>query len=212
MPSVRISPVCCRIALPVECLARAPVSMPAPCCSASLEAYLLWDMEPGSDTVQPKALEALRGATYVVAATPYVTEELKSVAHVLLPIGTFAETSGTYVNLEGQWQSFAGAAQPVGEARPGWKLLRVLGNLLGLEGFAEESSEQVRDALRVLVERTAAPVSAGSAPVAAAASASFAMADVPLYQSDAIVRRAGSLQRTREARIARQVYGAGAQS
>jgi NADH-quinone oxidoreductase subunit G len=179
--------------------------------SASLEAYLLWDMEPGSDTVQPKALESLRGATYVVAATPYVTEELKSVAHVLLPIGTFAETSGSYVNLEGQWQSFAGAAQPVGEARPGWKLLRVLGNLLGLEGFAEESSEQVRDALRVLVERTASPVSAGTAPVAAAAVASFAMADVPLYQSDAIVRRAGSLQRTREARIARQVYGAGAQ-
>ncbi len=141
--------------------------------SASLEAYLLWDMEPGSDTLQPKALDSLRGATYVVAATPYVTEELKSVAHVLLPIGTFAETSGTYVNLEGQWQSFAGAAQPVGESRPGWKVLRVLGNLLGLDGFAEESSEQVRDALRVLVERTASPVNAGTAPVAAAAAASF---------------------------------------
>ena len=82
-----------------------------------------------------KALESLRGADFVVAATPYVTEELKSVAHVLLPIGTFAETSGTYVNLEGLWQSFAGAAQPVGESRPGWKVLRVLGNLLGLDGL-----------------------------------------------------------------------------
>jgi NADH-quinone oxidoreductase subunit G len=179
--------------------------------STSLEAYLLWDMEPGSDTLQPKALESLRGATYVVAATPFVTDELKAVAHVLLPIGTFAETSGTYVNLEGQWQSFAGAAQPVGESRPGWKLLRVLGNLLGLEGFAEESSEQVRDALRVLVERTAAPVSAGNVPVAGATPASISVADVPLYQNDSIVRRAVSLQRTREARITRQVYGAGAQ-
>jgi NADH-quinone oxidoreductase subunit G len=179
--------------------------------SASLEAYLLWDMEPSADTLQPKAMEALRGATYVVAATPYVTEELKSVAHVLLPIGTYAETSGTYVNLEGQWQSFAGAAVPVGEARPGWKLLRVLGNLLGLNGFNEESSEQVRDALRLLVERTAAPVAVGKTPVATVADASITVADVLLYQSDAIVRRAVSLQRTREARISRQVYGTGAQ-
>ncbi|MEO6186334.1 MAG: NADH-quinone oxidoreductase subunit NuoG, partial [Steroidobacteraceae bacterium] len=138
--------------------------------AAPLDAYLLWDMEPGADTLNPKALEALKGATYVVAATPYVTEELKSVAHVLLPIGTFAETSGTYVNLEGQWQSFAGAAVPVGEARPGWKLLRVLGNLLGLNGFAEQSSEEVRDALRLLVEKTAAPVIAGTSPLVAAGS------------------------------------------
>jgi NADH-quinone oxidoreductase subunit G len=176
--------------------------------SASLEAYLLWDMEPGADTLQPQAMESLRGATYVVAATPYVTDELKAVAHVLLPIGTFAETSGTYVNLEGQWQSFAGAAQPLGEARPGWKLLRVLGNLLGLDGFGEESSEQVRDALRVLVERTAAPVIAGTAAIAPVSSAAITVADVPLYQGDAIVRRAQSLQRTREARLARQVFGA----
>ena len=177
--------------------------------SSSLEAYLLWNMEPDADTLQPKAMEALRGATYVVAATPYVTEELKSVAHVLLPIGTFAETSGTYVNLEGQWQSFAGAAQPVGEARPGWKLLRVLGNLLGLSGFTEETSEQVRDALRKLVESTAAPVVAGS--VAASASATVtAVADVPLYQGDAIVRRAAALQRTREARTLPRNWGGGA--
>ncbi|MEO6080816.1 MAG: NADH-quinone oxidoreductase subunit NuoG [Steroidobacteraceae bacterium] len=175
--------------------------------SAPLAAYLLWDMEPGADTLQPQVMESLRGATYVVAATPFVTDELKAVAHVLLPIGTFAETSGTYVNLEGQWQSFAGAAQPVGEARPGWKVLRVLGNLLGLNGFAEESSDAVRDALRLLVEKTSAPVSNGNAPLAAFTAAAGTVADVPLYQGDAIVRRATSLQRTREARIARQVYG-----
>ncbi len=54
---------------------------------------------------------------------------------MLLPAGTFAETSGTYVNLEGRWQSFGGAARPVGAARPAWKILRVLGNLLDLPGF-----------------------------------------------------------------------------
>jgi NADH-quinone oxidoreductase subunit G len=80
-----------------------------------LDAYLLWDFEPDADTLHPKALETLRAAKFVVAATPWVTDELKSLAHVLLPIGTFAETSGTYVNLEGQWQSFGGAAVPVGE-------------------------------------------------------------------------------------------------
>jgi NADH-quinone oxidoreductase subunit G len=179
--------------------------------SSSLEAYVLWDMEPDADTLAPRAMEALRGATYVVAATPFVTDELKSVAHVLLPIGTFAETSGTYVNLEGQWQSFAGAAQPVGEARPGWKVLRVLGNLLGLNGFTEESSEQVRDALRTLVERTAAPVAAATSPVETASVAAV-VTDVPLYQGDAIVRRASALQRTREGRALPQTFGAGVQS
>ena len=62
-------------------------------------------------------------------------------AQVLLPMGSFAETSGTYVNVEGRWQEFQGCAQPVGEARPGWKILRVLGNLLGLDGFDYVSSD-----------------------------------------------------------------------
>src|SRR5205807_2961201 len=66
------------------------------------------------------------------------------IARVLLPMGTFAETSGTYVNCEGLWQSHPGAAAPVGEARPGWKVLRVLGNLLGLEGFDYQSRSEER--------------------------------------------------------------------
>jgi NADH-quinone oxidoreductase subunit G len=178
--------------------------------SASLDAYLLWDMEPGADSLQPKALEALRGAGFVVAATPYVTDELKAVAHVLLPIGTFAETSGTYVNLEGQWQSFAGAAVPVGEARPGWKVLRVLGNLLNLAGFEALSSEEVREALRVVVERNAAPIQlVATATQTAQPSDNVTVTDVPMYQGDAIVRRAAALQRTREARGSRHNYGAG---
>jgi NADH-quinone oxidoreductase subunit G len=178
--------------------------------AAPLDAYLLWDFEPGADTLQPKALETLRAAKFVVVATPFVTDELKSVAHVLLPIGSFAETSGTYVNLEGQWQSFAGAAVPVGEARPGWKVLRVLGNLLGFAGFEALSSDEVRDALRQLVERNAAPLAAASPPVVSNPPAIVAVTDLPMYQGDAILRRATALQKTREARSPRQTYGAGA--
>jgi NADH-quinone oxidoreductase subunit G len=175
---------------------------------SALDAYLLWDFEPDADTLQPKALETLRAAKFVVAATPWVTDELKSAAHVLLPIGTFAETSGTYVNLDGQWQSFSGAAVPVGESRPGWKVLRVLGNLLGLDGFEQVSSEQVRDALRAVVERSAAPIEAKSTSIAINPAGTVTVTDVPMYQADAILRRATALQRTREARSRRQTYGA----
>jgi NADH-quinone oxidoreductase subunit G len=171
-----------------------------------LDAYLLWDMEP-ADTLQPGAMESLRGAHCVVAATAFVSEELKSAATILLPIGTFAETSGTYVNLEGRWQSFSGAAQPVGESRPGWKLLRVLGNLLNLEGFEAMSSEDVREALRLVVERNAKPIAAVPGNVTVTFEGPVTVTDLPMYQSDAIVRRAASLQRTREARNPRRVYG-----
>jgi NADH-quinone oxidoreductase subunit G len=178
--------------------------------SQSLGGYLLWDMEPGSDSLHEKALASLKGAKFVVAATPYASAELKSVAQVLLPIGTFVETSGTYVNLEGQWQSFGGAALPVGESRPGWKVLRVLGNLLGLAGFEQNSSEEVRDALRYARPARAAPISAAPVP-APGVDSGARVTGVQVYQGDAIVRRAVSLQRTREARAPRVVYGAGVQ-
>jgi NADH-quinone oxidoreductase subunit G len=123
----------------------------------------------------------------------------------LLPIGSFAETSGTFVSLEGRWQSFAGAALPVGAARPGWKVLRVLGNLLGLAGFEYQSSEEVRDELR---KETTAPTDnryAGSFKVNGGAATSGTV-DVPMYQIDAILRRAPALQRTRDGQEAAVVY------
>jgi NADH-quinone oxidoreductase subunit G len=174
-----------------------------------LDAYVLWDVEPWADSLQPGALKALRGAKFVVAATPFVSEELKSVANVLLPIGTFAETSGTYVNLAGQWQSFAGAAQPLGQSRPGWKVLRVLGNILGLNGFEQLSSEVVRDSLRNELGTNAAalPAEAATSGTSASANATTTVVDIPLYQVDSIVRRAASLQRTRDARAPRAIYG-----
>jgi NADH-quinone oxidoreductase subunit G len=130
---------------------------------------------------------------------------------VLLPAGTYAETSGTYVNLEGVWQSQTGAAAPVGESRPGWKILRVLGNLLGLSGFDYQSSEDVRLELTTLVGAPTAysgPAYSGAHAVGRETGAQPAqnVIDVPMYQIDAVVRRAPSLQRTREGRTPAVTY------
>ncbi|MFL6578332.1 MAG: NADH-quinone oxidoreductase subunit NuoG [Povalibacter sp.] len=169
--------------------------------AARLKAYVvLGGIEPQHDIASPTALEALKAAEFVVALSPYSTA--KEYADVILPIGTFAETSGTYVNLEGRWQSVPGAAKPVGDARPGWKVLRVLGNLLNLPGFDYVSSEQVAEELRKQVDEAAVePPKAATRTLQSklALSAPASNNEVALYQVDALVRRAISLQQTPEA-------------
>jgi NADH-quinone oxidoreductase subunit G len=119
-----------------------------------------------------------------------------AVAQVLLPAATFAESSGTYVNLEGRWQSVATAARTPGAARPAWKILRVLGNLLDLRNFDYQSSEQVRDELRATVDQAPARDYAdGFAP--APSSQVEALRDIAMYQLDPVLRRATALQLTR---------------
>jgi NADH-quinone oxidoreductase subunit G len=177
--------------------------------SGGLKGYVLHGgLEPGLDTTAADADASLGRAEFVLALTPYAPESVRRVAHVMLPIGTFAETSGTFVNLEGRWQSFAGAASPVGEARPGWKVLRVLGNLLELPGFEYESSEAVRDELQGLIGaaagQPAATVYRGS--WRPAGSLPGVLIDLPLYQADPVVRRAPALQATRAALRPRVVY------
>ena len=172
------------------------------------KAYLLvGGVEPWADSSDPESVKALGKAAFVVAITPFANEQLKKVAHVLLPMGTFAETSGTYINLEGVWQGQTGAAQPVGEARPGWKILRVLGNLLDFPGFDYLSSEDVREELRKLCGETAPAGYKGTHRVTQLrATGEVSVVDVPMYQIDALVRRAPSLQKTREGRTAAATY------
>jgi NADH-quinone oxidoreductase subunit G len=171
------------------------------------KAYLLFGgTEPWADGLGQDAVKTLAAADFVVAATPYADETLKSVAHVLLPIGTFVESSGTYVNLEGLWQSFAGAAKPLGEARPGWKVLRVLGNLAGAADFDYQSSEEVREEVRALCGGVVSASYQGTHEVKATA-ADVRVVDVPMYSVDATLRRAPSLQRTKEGKLAALVYG-----
>ena len=161
-----------------------------------LPGYLLLGTEPWADGVQPQSLATLQRASFVGAITCFVSPSLLQVAQVLLPAAAFAETSGTFVSLEGRWQSFAGAARAPGDARPAWKILRVLGNLLNLADFDYQSSEQVRDELRAAVD--SAPRLGYDGGFTPTASASVeVLRDVPMYQVDPVLRRSPSLQQTR---------------
>jgi NADH-quinone oxidoreductase subunit G len=165
--------------------------------------YLLLGIEPAFDCGNPvQAVKTLEQAGSVVALSAYRSASLEQCADVMLPISTFAETSGTYVNAEAGWQSFRGAVTPTGETRPGWKVLRVLGNLLNLAGFDYVSSEEVRDELQqaVAAVQPAIKLNGVTADLQTSDAALVRVGDVPIYASDAMVRRAGSLQRTKEAR------------
>ncbi|MDD3609357.1 MAG: NADH-quinone oxidoreductase subunit NuoG [Halothiobacillaceae bacterium] len=170
--------------------------------STPLKGYLLFGIEPEFDGANgAQALATLAQAETVVAVTGHATETLLRYAHVLLPLGSFAETSGTYVNAEGRWQSMSGAAAPVGQARPGWKILRVLGNLLDVPGFEQVDSEEVRDELRRTCEELTlnnAPAGefAGETGRVSGAGGFTRVACLPLYAGNALVRRASSLQKT----------------
>jgi len=168
--------------------------------ASPVKGLLLLNVEPEFDCVDGvAALNALVDAEFVVALSPWLTNSAAEHADVILPIGTFAETSGTFINVEGVWQSFRGVAQSVGEARPAWKVLRVLGNLLKAPDFDYQSSEEVRDELRAC---TAVEASEQLAEIEAASALSVKPAglSVPINSVDALVRRAESLQLTRSAK------------
>jgi len=175
-----------------------------------LAAYLLWGLEPDLDCADPAAARrALAKAEAVIAFSSFRSASLEG-AHVVLPIAAFAETAGSFVNCEGRVQTFNGAVPAPGEARPGWKVLRVLGNALDLPGFDYESPEDVRSRALPATPRfaLAAGAVAGEAArladaggfAAAAPASAERIADVPLYFTDPLVRRAESLQQTRAAR------------
>ncbi len=161
---------------------------------------LLLGVEPDLDCAADMA-QAVEGAELVIALTPFFGGQIKAHADVVLPIGTFAETSGTFVNAEGRWQSFSGVATPVGDSRPGWKVLRVLGNLLDMPDCDYDSSESVRDELKAALGE-AKPDNGLDTGIQLAGQpngAQYGEPDISMYQVDALVRRAESLQMTRYA-------------
>jgi NADH-quinone oxidoreductase subunit G len=169
-----------------------------------LKAYVLLGVEAELDTHDAQqAVAAMKAAELVVAMSPYQHNAV-DYAHVLLPVAPFTETAGTYVSTEGRVQSFNGVVRPLGESRPAWKVLRVLGNLLGLAGFEQDSADDVkRDALG---EGSAGPALDNrlkDARIDVVAPAGVAgiqrIAEVPAYAADAIARRARALQATRDA-------------
>ena len=171
-------------------------------------AYLLVNLEPEFDCANPAlAAKALAQADMVVALSPCRHGAL-DYADVMLPIAPFTETAGTFINCEGRAQSFNGVVRPLGETRPAWKVLRVLGNLLELPGFDYDTSEAVRDAVLggAGADLTAKLANELEWPIAAIAPAGEGLqriAEVPIYSADSLVRRAPSLQQTADARAAR---------
>ena len=174
-------------------------------------AYLLCQLEPALDCFNgPTVVAGLKSGLGVVALTSY-RSAVDQVADVMLPMAPFTETSGSFVNMEGRLQSFEAAVPPAGQTRPGWKILRVLGNMLDLEGFDQNSSDQVKaQALEgyapqangllnlgwnldesKLEAQSQAPLSLGHAELER-------LPDLPIYMVDSIVRRADSLRQTQQ--------------
>ncbi len=168
-----------------------------------MKALLLLGVEPSFDAADAAAARAaLAGSGLVVSLSPFKDANTEF-ADVLLPIAPFSETAGTFVNAEGRVQSFHGVVRPLGETRPAWKVLRVLGNLLGLSGFEQASAEEVRaEALGVSANIAARLDNHSTAAMGTTPSSTSLerIADVPIYSSDALVRRAPSLQATADAK------------
>jgi NADH-quinone oxidoreductase subunit G len=172
--------------------------------TGGLKAALLLQVEPGADTAV--CSQGLAQSDMVVTLSPFKTN--LDVSDVLLPVAPFTETSGSFVNAEGRLQSFHAVVKPLGETRPAWKVLRVLGNLLGVPGFDADSSQAVLaqalpgvlagatvEASRLDNRTTAAfdtRVTTGTPCVAS------------IYQLDGLVRRSPSLQLTADGRAAQR--------
>ncbi len=173
--------------------------------------FVLAGVDPARDLADPRlAKAALERAGLVVAVGAFADAELESVADVLLPVATSFETSGTFVNSEGRWQSFRAAATAPGEARPGWKVWRVLGNLLDVRGMDYLDSRSVRDAVKPLLPEdgfsTQIDLRLVQVEVPEPVEGLVRMQVRGLYSGDALARRADPLQASPEGRRAEAVY------
>ncbi len=166
-------------------------------------ALLSFNVEPEFDSSHSlKALQAARAARFVVAVSSFASDNMKDYADVILPLSAFTETSGTYVNAEGFWQSFRGVTAPLGESRPGWKILRVMGNLFNLDGFEFNASDEVREEIRSHcrnVQLNNALPAAAPVRIDKPDGGLQRIGEVPIYAVDSLVRRASALQRTKDA-------------
>ena len=170
--------------------------------AAPRKAYIVLGLEPDRDFADPmQAVAALRQADTVPALSSFDSPTWRELADVLLPISAFGETAGTWINCEGRAQSVNAAAKPVGEARPGWKVLRMLGHLLALDGFAYVSADEVRaDYARRIenlqVDNRVSGIAGLALPELERGPVRAAV--VGPYDGDAVLRRAAPLAATRD--------------
>ncbi len=164
--------------------------------AAKMKGYLLLAVEPDFDCANPfSARRAMLAAEHVIAFSAFESETLEEYADVILPIAPFAETSGTYINLDGNWQTTTGALAPHGEARPAWKVLRVLANHLHCAGFDYVSSEDVLQEVQrqySMLHDVQGVFSPDALPNNG--DELVRVGEWPLYRSDMIVRHSGALQ------------------
>ena len=178
--------------------------------SGDRRAVILMNIEPDTDLPNPVAARtALANANTVIALSAYKSADLLEVADVILPISTFSETVSTFVNLEGRVQTVQPSVKPLGDSRPAWKVLRVLGGLLSLDGFLFNVPEEVLgEALpenyctRLSNKSTGGAISNGNI---SPSNGLERLADVNIYAGDQIVRRSSALQLTRDAKRGNQV-------
>lgn len=179
------------------------------------KAYILLGAEPELEAADPvQARRALEAAELVVALTPF-KDRATAYAHVILPIAPFTETAGSFINMEGRLQSFTACVPPLGEARPAWKVLRVLGNLLGLSGFEHDSPQAVlaealpegEDAIRARLDNSIGEVQITALTPTPGLER---LAETPIYQLDPVVRRAPALQATFDGLAATACWANGA--
>ena len=173
--------------------------------SGDRKAVLLMNIEPDSDLPNPtQARAALAKANTVIALSSYKSADLLEVADVILPISTFTETVSTFVNAEGTVQTVQPSVKPLGDSRPAWKVLRVLGGLLGLDGFLFNMPEEVLGEALNESYCTRLSNKAISNSIVNGNLAPFngleRVADVNIYAGDQIVRRSPALQLTRDAK------------
>ena len=172
-----------------------------------LKTYILHGIEPELDCAHPGALAAVNAAETVISLCAFDSQNMRDNADALLPIGLFAETDGTFINAEGRWQSSGAALAAPEQARPAWKILRVLANSLDISGFDYMRIDSVTQELRAAVaDASVSGLKASSAEPSADVDASASLwrcAETPVYSTDALVRRAMSLQQTPLAAVAK---------
>ena len=164
--------------------------------------FILVNVEPELDTIfAQELLKKLEQADYVIALTPYLNPTLLQYCDVLLPMVPVSETSGTFVNTNGVWQTFHAVSQPMGEARPLWKILRALGSLLYLDGFHYETLEEVLQDLKMhynekklVSHQITSSFLKGKSSQMGRYGALVLISPYSLYKTDNIVRRATALQ------------------
>jgi len=163
------------------------------------KAYVLLNVEPELDCANaPLAQTALMQAEFVVSLTMYKNPVLAQYANVILPVTPFTETAGTFVNAAGDWQKFNGVVQPLGEARPAWKVLRVLGNLFHCEGFDYQTAHEISEELKTLLDASNSKRDYVH-PIGTIQPSKIHISrigEIPLYAGDSVQRRAKALQAT----------------